>query len=256
MSFEDELVVLAIIAVAAIVTLSILVSRRRRRVEEEELAKAALARGWKFSTDSEKGYRVHRWSGTTDGISWVAESLRHQSDANSRGVRRYVGRWHGTFSPGINGAIVAIGVPKGKEVPTFEIPQSDNVIAKLAQKAAGFALDKAVDVYFGLAAGKEVDAGVLARVDSHTVPGYMVMAADKAEGARVLSQGLERTLIDAVNDRTSVMSEADHPWVLLRPKAISLARMQRLRNLDDIERLTRAGIALTRAFTFGRRSSF
>ena len=48
---------------------------RSRPHKEEELKRAASARGWQFESKLERGYRVHRWTGSTDGISWVAESL-------------------------------------------------------------------------------------------------------------------------------------------------------------------------------------
>jgi hypothetical protein len=40
----------------------------------------------------------------------------------------------------------------------------------------------------------------------------------------------------------------------LRPHAVSLARMERYRDVNELEGFVRAGIGLTRAFTFGRRS--
>jgi hypothetical protein len=123
---------------------------------------------------------------------------------------------------------------------------------KLAQKAAEFAFDKTLDVYFG-DAGKAIDAGAMQRIDAK-VPGFVVMAASKDEGARILSQGLERALLDATNDKDSVLAEENRPWILLRPKDISLARMAQFHNINEVEGFVRAGVALTRASTFGRRS--
>jgi hypothetical protein len=127
----------------------------------------------------------------------------------------------------------AMGVPKGKEQLGKTIAEGEGFFAKLAQKAAGLAFDKAIDVYFGDGPGQEVDAGAMRRVATDT-PGFIVMAADKDEGTRILSQGLEKALIDAANDTSSVLAHEDRPWILLRPKAVALA--------------------LTRVFTFGRRS--
>jgi hypothetical protein len=123
-----------------------------------------------------------------------------------------------------------------------------------AQKAVGFAFDKAIDLYFGDAIGKEVDAGAMHRIDGQKIPGFIVMAADRDEGARILSQGFEKALTDLTSDRASVMSNDNRPWVLLRPNAISLARMEQLRDVAELDGFVRAGVALTRAFTFGRRS--
>ena len=89
------------------------------------------------------------------------------------------------------------------------------------------------------------------RVDAK-VPGFVVMAADKDEAARILSQGLEKALIDATNDKESVMAEENRPWILLRPTDISLARMAQLRNINEVEGFVRAGVALTRTSRFSR----
>jgi hypothetical protein len=79
------------------------------------------------------------------------------------------------------------------------------------------------------------------------------MAADKDEGARILSQGLEKALLDATSDKGSVLAEESRPWILLRPTAISLARMERFRDISEIEGFVRAGVALARAPRFSYR---
>jgi hypothetical protein len=118
----------------------------------------------------------------------------------------------------------------------------------------GFAFDKAIDVHFGKELGDQVEAETLHRVDSTKIPGYVVLAADKEEGTRVLSQGLEAALINATGDKSSLLSSDNRPWILIRPNGISLARLERIRDLDELDAFIRAGTSLTRAFTFGRRS--
>ena len=144
-----------------------------------------------------------------------------------------------------------MGLPKGKEDLGTTIAAGDGFFAKLAQKAAGFALDKAIDVYFGDGPGKEVDAATMHRVETK-MPGFVVMAADKDEGARMLTQGLEKALVDAANDKASVLSNDDRPWILLRPKAVSLARMERFRDINELDGFVRAGLGLTRTSKFNR----
>ena len=243
----------ALIVVASLVGVAVFAASRRRAAQEDELRRIASARGWTFESKLEKGYRVHRWSGTTDGISWIAESLRQTSGKN-HDRRRRIARWHGNWSPGINGAIVAMGMPKGKEEFGRTLAEGEGFLAALAKKAAGYAFDKAIDAYFGEAAGKDVDAGAMHRVATKT-PGFVVMTADKDEGARVLQQGLEQALINAGSDKGSVLSNDDRPWILLRPKAISIARMERFRDINEIESFIRAGVALTRTSKFGRPTS-
>ncbi len=255
MPFEAALVVAFIILVASLVGILIFAGMRRRAAKEEELRRVASARGWTFATANEKGYRVHRWSGSTDGVSWQAESLRYADSSNKTSKRRQIARWHGAWSPGISGAVVCMGVPKGKENLGAGVSGGEGYFAKLAQKPVGFAFDKAIDLYFGDAPGKEVDAGAMQRVEAIKVPGYVVMAADKGEGERILAQGLEAALIAAAKDTGSMLADDSRPWILLRPRAVSLARTERIRDVNELERLIRAGVEVTRAFKFGRPTS-
>ena len=251
MTFEASLILAFFILIATAVVMGAIFGGRKQAAREEELKAAASARGWKFESRLEGGYRVNRWTGSTDGVSWEAESLVHKAGGHDRDRRRHIARWHGAWSPGVSGPIVAMGLPKGKEDIPTTVAAGDGFFAKLAQKAVGFAFDKAIDVYFGQGPGKEVDAGSMQRVAAAT-PGFVILAADKDEGARILSQGLEKALVDASNDKASVLSNEDRPWVLLRPKAISLARMERFRDINELDSFVRAGVALTRSFKFGR----
>jgi hypothetical protein len=251
MSFDLAIILAFFIIIVSIFVVAAIFGGRKQKEKEDEMRRAASARGWQFERKLERGYRVYRWTGTTEGVSWVAESLMLSTGGNKRGRRRHMARWHGHWSPGLNGPIVAMGVPKGKEQLGQTIAEGDGFFAKLAQKAAGFAFDKAIDVYFGDEPGKEVDAGAMRRVDTNT-PGFIVMAADKDEGARFLSQGLEKALVDASNDKGSVLSHEDRPWVLVRPTAISLARMEQFRDSNELDSFVRAGVALTRTSKFGR----
>ena len=228
------------------------VAGRRRQAREDEMRREASMRGWKFDSRSTLNRRIHTWTGTTDGIAWRAEAIRSQSKNDRRHDRQHIARWHGDFSPGVSGPIVLMGVPKGKEVPAFSIAQGEGFIAQLAQKAAGFAFDKAIDVYFGEDLGKEVDAANLHRVNVAGLPGFIVMAADKDEGARILSQGLESALVAAINDKASVFASENRPSILLRPHGLSMARMARFVDVNELDAYVRAGVGLTRAFKFAR----
>jgi len=256
MPFEAALVLAGFILVATLIGMVMIITSRRQAAKEDELKQAASARGWTFQSTSEGGYRVHRWTGTTDGISWVAESLRQDAGGKKRSNRRrHISRWHGTFSPGVSGAMVCMGVPKDKADTGAGAAQGEGFFVKLAQKAAGLVFDTSLDLYFGDGRGKEVDAGAMKRVEQPRVPGFIVMAADKDEGARILGQGLERTLLDATHDQSSIFSDQNRPWILIRPAGISMARTELHRNATDVERFIRAGVGLTHAFKFGRATS-
>jgi hypothetical protein len=229
-------------------------SKGRTQAKEDDLQKAASLRGWAFGKKNERGYRIYTFSGTTDGIAWEAESAKLLAGGNRRERRRHIARWHGKWSPGVSGPIVGMGVPKGKEVMGTTIAAGDGFFAKMAQKAAGLMFDKAIDVYFGKEIGDQIDAGELRRIETPSVPGFILMAKDVNEGGRILTDGLQQALVDASNDKANVLSEEDRPWVLVRPQGVSLARMEQIRQIDELEQFVKAGVGLTRAFRFGRRA--
>lgn len=222
------------------------------QAKEEELKQAAVLRGWTFGKRNDRGYRIYTFSGTTDGIAWEAESAKLIAGGNRRERRRHVARWHGKWSPGVSGPMLFMGVPKGKEAMGATVAAGDGFFARMAQQAAGAMFDMAVDIYFGKAIGDEVDARELRRVEGPALPGYIVMAKDVEEGARILNEGLHRALVAATNDTGNVLSDHDRPYLLLRPGGISLARMEQIRQIDELEQFVTAGVGLARAFRFGR----
>lgn len=252
MTANTAIVIATFVIFTTFFLLLVFLSKRQMQAKEEELRQAASARGWKFESTKERGYRVHRFSGSTDGVPWTAESLRFVTGGQNKHRRqRHIARWHGQWNPGVSAPIVCLGVPKGAEVPSFKVAQGEGFFAKMAQKAVGFAFDKAVDMYFGDEIGKEVDAAALRPVETD-LPGFMVMAGDVDEGKRILADGLKHALLTASNDQGSVLAENDRPYVLLRPRGISLARMKQFRTVDDVDQFIQAGVGLKRAFKFGR----
>lgn len=248
MPFDAALVVALSIISALLVALLVVVAARRRAAKEEELRRAASSRGWTFESTSSRGSRVRRWRGTTDGVAWTIESVPRTTGKNTQETRRQITRWHTASGLGTVAPIFCMGVAPGKEVPSFDFAKGDGWIAQAAQKAVGFGLDKAIDMYFGEEAGRAVDAGTLHRVESETVPGFVVMAGDVSEAARVLFQGLKAALADV-----SVPGD-HHSSVLLSKHGIALARMQQIDAADDLETLIKNGLRLRRATTFGRPS--
>ena len=245
------LVAVFIIATSIIIVLSRL-SKGRLQAKEDELRKTAMLRGWTFNSTLDGGYRIHRFSGTTDGVPWEAESAKLVAGGNRRERRRHIARWHGKWSPGVNAPIVGMGVPKGKEVMGTTIAAGDGFFARVAQKTAGMMFDKAIDIYFGKEIGEQIDARELRRVETVSVPGYILMAQDTSEAARILNEGLQQALLNATNDKSNVLSEEDRPYVLVRSQGVSLARMEQIRQIDELEQFIKAGVGLTRAFRFGR----
>ena len=66
--------ILSLTALAIIVMLT----RRRLAAKEEELRQQASMRGWTLQRAREGAFRVQRWTGTTDGIAWIVESVEGQ----------------------------------------------------------------------------------------------------------------------------------------------------------------------------------
>jgi hypothetical protein len=252
MSPEAAIILAVFIIATALIVVAARFSRGRMQAQEDELQRTASARGWTFSKSHARGYRIYTFTGTTDGVAWEAESAKLVSGGNKRQRRRHIARWHGKWSPGVTAPLVAMGVPKGKEAMSFQIAEGDGFFARLAQKAAGFAFDKALDVYFGHDVGAEVDATVLKHVNEPSVPGFIFMAGNADEAKRILAEGLQKALLEATSSASNVLSESDRPWVMLRPHAVSLARMERIRDVNELDRFVRAGVGLTRAFRFGR----
>ncbi|MDH4066198.1 MAG: hypothetical protein OEW19_17490 [Acidobacteriota bacterium] len=246
MSFQLALVLSAVMVVGAVVVLVIRMEGRRQAAVEDQLRGEASARGWTFQTDREPGFRVRRWTGTTDGIAWSAESRRSARQRRHRGQGAQRMRWWADTVRGPSGAVLFLGVPEGDSGPSFTVAAGGGVLARLAQKATGLVFDHAVDLYFGREAGAQVDAGALEKVDGQVPPGYFVMAADRAEGARVLFSGMSEAMRAVDSDLRPEDPEESRPWVLLLPRRVSIARMDPIRSTAELERVARAGAALVR----------
>lgn len=254
MSADTALVIATFVLFTTFFLGLVFISNRRRKAQEEELQRQASTRGWRFESVREHGYRIHRWTGTTEGVSWTAESLDLASGGKNRRGRRHIGRWRASWTAGPERPVLIMGMPKGAEIPLFKVAQGGGAFAQMAVKAAGYAFDKMVDVYFGRDVGQEVDAAVMQRLDVN-MPGFIVMATDVADGQRFLAGGFERALVEASNSKTSIIGEDDRPWMLMRKQDLTLARMEKLRSADEIEAFIRAGVALTRVSRFGRAMS-
>jgi hypothetical protein len=234
-SSEAAIVVAIFIITTSLVLLMSRVARGRLQAKEDELKKAAALRGWTFGKKTERGYRIYTFSGTTEGIPWEAESAVLVAGSNRRQRRRHVARWHGKWSPGVAAPIAAMGVPKGKEVMTHKIAQSDGFLAQMAQKAAGYAFDMALDVYFGKEIGGQIDATTFKHIDQPAVPGYIFMAADPDEAKRVLSEGLQRA--PRCDQRQGQRAVRRRPSV---PAAASAKPFARPHGADSQDRRARA----------------
>jgi hypothetical protein len=249
-----DLTVLMFLATFVLVAWLIWKLTRSARLHREKLqarmAADAAARGWTFESGSEGMFDLQRWSGQTDGHRWTAEYRRSRNRKGSGRTRTHRLRW---WTDGIGGPaspILLIGVPHGKERPAMQLAQGEGMLASLAHKAAGFALDQALDAHFGEAMGRQIDARELRSVDGVELPGFIPMATDTAQARFWLDQPVHRQGLQAqVGDASSALSNGqDRPWVLLLGRQLSLAQPVAVRDTDDLERLVRAGVALAQTF--------
>lgn len=237
--------------VAAIVLVGVALARwtqRQNQQRQDAVRSGAAARGWSCETLKDGVFDLTRWQGQTDGVRWTAEHrrLRHKRKGQTRthNLRWWADSFGGPTSP-----ILLMGVPKGQENPAVKLAQGEGLLASMAQKVAGFALDKSLDTHFGIEAGQQVDARTLRMVDGASLPGFIAMAVDTGVGASWLNQQGHRAALEAqVRDTSSALSdEVGRPWVLLIGSRVSLARMEPVTSVEDLERLVRAGVALVHA---------
>lgn len=244
MSYEAALIVSAVVLVATLVFVIVMLAARKLAAQNDELKRQASMRGWTFEFERKRGYRVRRWRGSQDGVAWMAESLERPGKHDRRAIR--LSRWRTTSSRGPAAPIVCMGVPAGKETPSSKMAQGDSMLAHMAQKVAGFKLDKALDSHFGEDIGRDVDAGALKPVPNTAIPGFVLMAADTAAAARVLFQGLTNALTAGTRDPQSVLGTNDRPWLLLWKDGVSLGRTKAFATTEDVEKFMRTGVAIAR----------
>lgn len=225
-------------------------ARRHRERAQAQLAADASSRGWTFDSGTEGLFDLQRWSGQTDGHRWTAEYRRGRQRKSSRHTRTHRLRWWTDGFGGPSTPILLIGVSRGQERPAVQLAQGEGLLASMAQKAAGFALDQALDVHFGEDTGRQIDARELRMVEGVEVPGFMVMALEVAQARAWLDQpGHRQALMSQVSEPDSPLSDGqDRPWVLLQGRRLTLAQPVPVRQTADLERLVRAGVALAEAF--------
>lgn len=223
---------------------------RHREQGQDRMATDAAARGWTFESGTEGLFDLQRWAGQTEGHRWTVEYRRGRHRKSASHTRTHRLRWWTEGFGGPTAPILLIGVPRGKEMPEVQLFQGEGLLASMAQKAAGFALDKGLDAHFGEAMGRQVDARELRRVDGVDLPGFMPLSTDIVQARFWLDQpGHRQALLAQVEDTGSALSHEPHrPWVLLAGRQLSLAQPVPVRSTDDVERLVRAGVALAEAF--------
>jgi hypothetical protein len=239
-------VVLPIAVVAAMIVLLSRGQRQKQVQREADWRTESAARGWAFDTDTEGEFQRMRWQGQTDGVAWTLEFRRGRHKHRGTADRAHRVRWWANAFQGPSSPVLCIGMNKGQEQPALKLAQGEGMLATLAQKAAGAALDKTLDVYFGEEAGRQVDARLLKPVENTPQAGYLVMSADAAVAARWMAEGSGVALDKLVADAHSALhTDIGRPWVLWIGRQVMLANMRPVNGMEDVTRLVNAGVALT-----------
>lgn len=223
--------------------------RQRQARREETLRADSQARGWRFEVADEGAFRLVRWQGQTDGVTWTAEYRRgERSEGSSGSGRTHRVHWWADGFQGPTSPVMGMGVPMGKEASALEIAQGDGLLSRMAQKAAGLALDAALDVRFGQDAGGQVNARELRMVKDVAVKGYIVMAVDAGVAARWISSRMASTLADQMTVPGGALADdTARPWWLWLGRRLYLSMFRPVNSVQDMERLVRAGVALVNA---------
>lgn len=241
-------VLLFIAAIGAAIAVLSRNERQRLAQQEAEWRADAAARGWSFDTATEGECQRTRWQGQTDGIAWTLEYRRgrHRRKGKGKSDRVHRTRWWANAFHGPTSPVLCLAMNKGQEQPALKLAQSDGMLAALARKAAGAALDTTLDSYFGEDVGRQVDARRLKPVDGVSQVGYLAMAEDASMASRWLVDGCGAALTELVNDPHSALHpDMGRPWVLWIGRQVMLANMRPVKNPDDVARLVAAGVALT-----------
>lgn len=216
--------------------------RRKRLQQQETLRAAATARGWGFEAQRRGRTEVMRWKGSTDGMPWTLEYRLHRSTKRSQNSQLHNTVWWADTFHGPSSPVLFIAAPPGTANPMEKLAQSDGFLASMAQKAANFALDKALDAHFGDEAGQAVNARELQAVVGADVPGFLVLAADPQQARWLLNEGWAARL-EPLRQEPVVASRVG-PWVLVLPRRVHLARRQPIRTEEDVLVMLRDGMKL------------
>jgi hypothetical protein len=242
MTVEAALIISGVILIVTVVVIGAVVANRRRAARDEEMTRQAKMRGWSFEVLKEGGYDIQRWKGNTNGVEWVAES-RFMRGRRSHGSVR-AATWRATSARGPEAPILCLSMASGQQAHMVKMAQGDGLLANLAKKAAGYAFDKVLDLYFGETIGNEVDASVLKPVPGTPPQGFMVMAQDVDAAARILFQGLSRALAAEPQGEDAGMHK--NTWVLLWKNGVALGQSSMIDSIEEIDRLSRLGFAIAR----------
>lgn len=222
------------------------IGANRRKVEKlrEDLTPQASLHGWQVETEYAKNsLQIVRWRGRDRDITWMVEETSRQHRRRDYRREADTTRWQSIDRRGPACTIFLMALPEGTPVP--EARPVEGTLQALAAKAAFYALDKGLDLYFGLVIGKEVDASTFKRVTEAEplLGGYVAFADDPAEGARVLRADVARSIARI----TAEPAGTGRPWILIWRHGVVVSRVGQTGAAAAVVPMVRAGVEITRA---------
>ena len=221
-----------------------------RKVEAmaARLRPEASARGWQVTSEYVNQTRTIRWTGRDFDVQWVGEDVHRKRGQRSNTNVLEVTRWKTVGTRGPSGAIFLMGLPEGTQVPKAQAV--DGFLQSMAVKAAMFALDKGIDMYFGADIGKAIDAQKLERVEQvePVFDGYAVFAENSHEAASLIrNSGIDKAVAAAIDGGPESMKGYRRPWILIWKGGVAISKIGSTRSAAELEPILKAGLALTRA---------
>lgn len=238
-------------AFVVIFVLARVIQKRNKRQTEQmadRLKPEASARGWQVTTELRSdNIRVIRWSGRDFDIQWIGEDWFRKRGQRSNQQVLEVTRWQTVDRRGTAGVIFLMGMPEGAQAP--KVQAVEGFLQSLALKAAFFALDKGLDMYFGEEIGREIDAGTLQRVEEvePLVSGYAVFAENVHEAANTIRGGVDKVIAATIERGPESIRGDRRPWILIWKRGVVIARVGATRSAAELEPFVKAGLALSRA---------
>jgi len=203
----------------------------------DSLAKSAAARGWKFEHSAKIGEIRRKWSGTTDGVNWVASytGLNNNSADQSYWTHRF--RWRAALENGPSSPLILIHERSSLD----GVDEKLEVLPGFIRGLAAAAIDHVPSVYFGPEAA-DVDLSTWAVVEGHRIPAMRVLAPLADARALMLSKQVAPPII---GESDALAANGKPPVILILHDAVHLASKSEV-SAAEVEQAVRLGVSIAK----------
>jgi len=204
----------------------------------DRFAQSAKVQGWQFEHTAKMGDVRMKWSGSSDGVGWVASHTRLSNDSVDHFYTSNTFRWRAEIENG----------PASPLILTHERSNLDGVDEKL-KKLPGFlrgiasvAIDHVPSAYFGPEAA-DVDLSKWVAVEGHKIPDMRVLAPVDDPSAFRLAGKVAPAII---SESAALAAGSKPPVILIKDEAVHLATTTDI-TAADLERAVRLGVGIVKA---------